>query len=619
MTHPIACKTRHLWRRFLTLLLLGVLGAVTAPPAHAVERDFGQDVQIDSTPSPRDMVTDSSINQYGRGQTNSQIDNYIFQNEQLNLDPDSGILRVLRTNQKALVNGFVTALVPLKHANPRELRGLARTICRKEGGDADVLQDKVSGKNYLAIVCPDWQIPYVMKTLAAIDQDWISEVEDGSMVIYYPARHRDARDIANVIRFYASPDSVREIDDANNAILFFDQPCLQKLIEFGLKEIDVPPNQMTLDVAVYEVDTQNDLALGLDFESWKNSAGRNLFDFVFWDFDHDAAGMGLFPGTLPTPATDWGHVRSYNVLLTTAYLDFLQAKGKARLMNKATLVARSGSSTQLAAVDQFATFESSYDTAPEPVSLESFHLFDIYDYYYKSGAVALSAEELVKLPVADAVGKVDALLASIGADEASRARVRQTLTDKGSQSGVLTLDDLHATDVSLDVVLEVFRDRMLTYRKSSQPAGLLLSVLPVVGQLSSEVAVALDVSDVTGLTPAGLPVLSHRYFSSAVEVKDGQPFVLGGIRKTEDVKTSSGMPFLREIPWLGYLFSREVTTKREKEVIVVMTPRFTICPAAAAQPPEEIVQLRDLAQGKDVPVPESAFGFDQWLLDKAKQ
>lgn len=103
------------------------------------QNDFAQDVDMTGNPSPVDRVTGSSVNQFSAGETNSRIDDYIYQNEQINLNKDAGVVKVLRTNQKSELNDFVTIIIPIKHAVVRELRGVARTICRKEGGDANIL------------------------------------------------------------------------------------------------------------------------------------------------------------------------------------------------------------------------------------------------------------------------------------------------------------------------------------------------------------------------------------------------------------------------------------------------------------------------------------------------
>ncbi len=95
-------------RKWIALVLvLGLLVAYgSSARAGFVE---AEDVQaVDGDPSP--------------GQRESRINNYINQDEQLNLNSKDGVVRVLRTDQKILVNDFVSEVYRLRYANPRELR-----------------------------------------------------------------------------------------------------------------------------------------------------------------------------------------------------------------------------------------------------------------------------------------------------------------------------------------------------------------------------------------------------------------------------------------------------------------------------------------------------------------
>lgn len=583
--------------------------------ARAAQSDYAQDVSTRSDPSPRDLVTGSSVNQFSSGETNSEVDTYINQDEQINLQDDSGVVKVLRTNQKANINKFVSALIPLRNANPRELRGLARTICRKEGGDADVLQDKVTKEYYLAVVCPTFQLPYLRQTFQALDHDWVTEVSDGAWFVYYQGQYRDVRNMMDILGVYGSPDHVWDFDDPNNAVVFSDQPNVEPLWKLGTQAVDIPPSEVLLDVAVYEVDTQNDLQLGFDFASWKNGPGRDLFEAVLWDFNGDDP-LGLFPGDAPADVADWGRFASYNFLITSAYIDFLQTKGRAHLLNKAMISAKSGTVAEVAALDQVAAFRSDVSSSPDELDLDApLRLGALYRYFAGLGQTSFTIDQLTSLPSDAIIAEIDAFLGFVlDVDSGARAGVADELTEAGAD-GTITFDELDDVLVSQEITLQVFRERTLQYLKSGH-AGVLLSILPVVGLESAEMSVALDVSDLVGHSPSGAPIIDHRYVASTVEVADGQPMALGGIKRQVEVRGGSGVPFLRDIPYLGYAFGRETTVKREKELVVLMIPRFRLCPTRETAPPEELETALRLAAGEDVlEVPENAFGFDQWLLD----
>lgn len=599
--------------------LYAALGLVMlAAPVFAVDTDFAQDVSIFSDPSPRDLLTGSSLNQFGAGETDSQVDNYVNQDEQINLTEKSGVVKVLRTNQKIGINTYITALIEVKNVNPRELRGLARTICRKEGGDADVLHDKVNLKEYVVVVCPEFQLPYLVQTIQALDHEWIAEVNDGSWEIYYEGQHRDVRNMMDILQLYRSPDGVWDFDDANNAVLFNDQPCIEPLFRWGTETVDIDPNQLTLDVAIYEVDARNDLVLGMDWQTIKNGPNRDLFEFIFYTYNGDDP-LGFFPGD-PDLFADHGSLRSYNVVGTTAYLDFMQSKARARLLTKAMISAKSGSVAELAAVDQVLAFQA--DSSPESTQLQRdvpTRLTNVYEYYFNLGAVSPSLDVLLAQTPPTIISTITALLGgAVGVDADAFADIVDALNDKAAD-GDIDRGELDSIYVPVEVTLEVFRDRTLEYLKSGR-TGVLLSILPHVGLESAETTIAFDVSDVVDYTPSGTPIIEHQYFSSVVELRNGHPLVLGGLKRTVDVKTTNGIPWLRDIPWLGYLFGREISVKREKNLVVILTPYFRLCPTQMVEPPEELQRAISLAKGEDVlEVPATPFGFDQWLLDPERR
>jgi type II secretory pathway component GspD/PulD (secretin) len=62
--------------------------------------------------------------------------------------------------------------------------------------------------------------------------------------------------------------------------------------------------------------------------------------------------------------------------------------------------------------------------------------------------------------------------------------------------------------------------------------------------------------------------------NTTVMAKDGTTFVLGGIECTETGTVEKGVPILRSIPLLGWLFKRETKVTGKKELVVLITPRI---------------------------------------------
>jgi type IV pilus secretin PilQ/predicted competence protein len=74
----------------------------------------------------------------------------------------------------------------------------------------------------------------------------------------------------------------------------------------------------------------------------------------------------------------------------------------------------------------------------------------------------------------------------------------------------------------------------------------------------------------------GIPQPFVTQETSNVLMHDGQTMVIGGLIDNENDQTSTGLPFLSDIPWIGFLFRHTTTLNTKNELVVILTPR--ICP-----------------------------------------
>lgn len=106
--------------------------------------------------------------------------------------------------------------------------------------------------------------------------------------------------------------------------------------------------------------------------------------------------------------------------------------------------------------------------------------------------------------------------------------------------------------------------------------GVTLQVTPRVnagGLVTMEVD--QEVSDAIGTTSSDLnaPTIQQRKITSTVAVQSGDTIVLGGLIRDSATEGESGIPYLRNIPVLGKLFSQTTDSTRRTELIVLITPR----------------------------------------------
>jgi len=65
-----------------------------------------------------------------------------------------------------------------------------------------------------------------------------------------------------------------------------------------------------------------------------------------------------------------------------------------------------------------------------------------------------------------------------------------------------------------------------------------------------------------------------REATANVLVRDGETIVIGGIMKDTGSTSESGIPFLKDIPVLGWLFKNARWQKDFEELMVFITPRI---------------------------------------------
>jgi type II secretory pathway component GspD/PulD (secretin) len=103
--------------------------------------------------------------------------------------------------------------------------------------------------------------------------------------------------------------------------------------------------------------------------------------------------------------------------------------------------------------------------------------------------------------------------------------------------------------------------------------GVILTVTPIIsrdGQVLMKVAPNVSGGRINPDT--SLPEEDTTSTTTTVLLPDGRGMIIGGLIKEDDVKKSSWIPYLGEIPLLGKLFRRDTTTSSRSEVIIALTP-----------------------------------------------
>lgn len=146
-----------------------------------------------------------------------------------------------------------------------------------------------------------------------------------------------------------------------------------------------------------------------------------------------------------------------------------------------------------------------------------------------------------------------------------------------------------------------------------------LEINPVVTTRSTTLALKVAGISLMGWNGDGTPRLSRSVFNTEIQVgNSGKDFVVGGIQKTEVVRSVAGLPFLKDLPFLGWLFSTESESTKRSQLVLIARAEYSLPSDALSTEIENDVGkvVNDISAGVKSPV--NNLGFEQWLIDSNK-
>ena len=103
--------------------------------------------------------------------------------------------------------------------------------------------------------------------------------------------------------------------------------------------------------------------------------------------------------------------------------------------------------------------------------------------------------------------------------------------------------------------------------------------------LSMKILVKKDEVDTTR-TVEGNPFIIKKQTETSLIVQDGETIVISGLTKQRNLQGTSGVPGLKDVPFLGWLFKSEDKEEKMEEVLIFITPRILPAAIAAAKSTE---------------------------------
>ena len=312
-----------------------------------------------------------------------------------------------------------------------------------------------------------------------------------------------------------------------------------------LEKYDRPMPEIRLSYQVLEISTENDDKLGLDFQSWKNNDGVDLFSAGGRYRNNWASTFAAGIDGSHSSRTDFFN---FNPKWNSKYFDFLTSTGRAKVVTQGVIAAANRRQSKVT-VGTGLFYE---EQTPIPDSSLNGKILD------KNGKLPPEADLIVKH----------------GNTQTTRA----------------------ANGFKFE-----------------------LSITPVVTEQAALIPVKVSGTSLLGWNSNGSPRLNQSAFETEVQLGTAsRDFVIGGIRRTNVIRSVSGIPLLKDIPVLGWVFSTESETVRHSELVLIAKAEIVrpFDPAPEKYRRDAADTVRDVSDRKKHPL--RNLGFEQLILDGNK-
>jgi type II secretory pathway component GspD/PulD (secretin) len=124
-----------------------------------------------------------------------------------------------------------------------------------------------------------------------------------------------------------------------------------------------------------------------------------------------------------------------------------------------------------------------------------------------------------------------------------------------------------------------------------------LNIVPTINEEGYvNMAIVQTINNATTETQFGAPVISKREAVTQILARTGQTVVVGGLIDRQTDRVRSGIPFLKDIPVLGYLFGNTRENVANSELFLFLTPHIVVSDEDAQRLKDALEDNVDLLQ-----------------------
>ncbi|HLX23162.1 MAG TPA: type IV pilus secretin PilQ [Usitatibacter sp.] len=184
----------------------------------------------------------------------------------------------------------------------------------------------------------------------------------------------------------------------------------------------------------------------------------------------------------------------------------------------------------------------------------------------------------VNLPVPGAAGSIGLSILNLGSGNLVNLELSALETD--NRGKIVSSPRVVTADKKKAIISQGTEIPYLTAAASGattvsfKPAVLQLAVTP---RITPDDRIIMDLevkNDSVGTVFSGIPSIDTKAVTTQVLVDNGDTIVLGGIFQQETRTTTTKVPFLGDIPFVGYLFKTTSKTDNKTELLIFVTPRI---------------------------------------------
>jgi type II secretory pathway component GspD/PulD (secretin) len=655
---------------FKWLIVLGLVGINSSGFAQYPVAGAGPNPVIEPGPAPRSYNVNAS---------QPYANTIVLADIRMNIDKETEQVHFVRDNNDPYV---VTKTYVLKHADPYEMRPYIRSAVQSKRVSSDNTTVECikmnDGTNVLMVSAEEFRFKdnsngmSIDDIVAKLDMPKMDSSTGQKRYFYFP-NFTNARQLADMVRNVGANPKGDQLetqegkdtivyDGLLNCVFFYTPNYSKKNIEYMLKQYDIPNNEVSMKYSVYEIFAENDGKIGADFQSWKNNDGTDL---LTTGARYRSNWSATYAGDIAPNGSSKTQMFNFNPKWNSRYLDFLTAKGNAKILTTGTICVRNN---RAGYIERRTNLMNAQYTGkiPNEVVTDAYMALDAKKFVLSTISAAAAEKDKYRIKAYDTNGtKIDFSgpftgNLTITKVNDSQSKITRYYLDLQGTAGVSFIkggvnfgQQIEAGGFLLERCLEgtspyfspsttnppvsgsfsytytwtpveswntdnnmtVYKGYQMGARPNPNGYGFKIQINPAVCEAHTILDVAMNNDSLIGWNSDGTPrVAKNNTVQTKIMVSHASnQFIIGGLEKQEVVRGVTGVPFLKDLPILGWAFSTESESTKKSQLILVaecsfVTPNEKMKDGALG----DVSKLKgDVADAGD----KNSWGFQQLEVD----